>query len=405
MAQAHELTQWAKAKLRGLSRRAASQDIRSHYFDPTSLSAAKRTIDLAFRVGCKCSLVCFMDGHIESIRKLDPGPVSDPIIKRQLNSFGIAPNKHRILQCIVKSYTPPRNPIPEEYDELLRKAAPGVMDGIYVFVMSDMPLLRKDGTHPWPMVLPPDQKGMLITPKPSMNARYLPIFNTFSMEGCLDIALPNYDDLEAPNASKAFATPPWNERKSVAIFRGSSTGCGTSAKTNPRLALANLSLPSDILNAGITVYGKSPRFDPERGLSRIQPGQTKSFKPMEEIAQYKYVVHVDGNVAAYRLANMMRIGCLQLIIDGPYSLWYSSGVVHGQNSIKIKSTSDLESWVQWCQSNDSEAKAMAHRGATFSKSLLGIHIAFTHVALVASCLMPQYDPKKVLDSVLPKEKD
>jgi hypothetical protein len=151
-----------------------------------------------------------------------------------------------------------------------------------MFILSDMPLLRADGRHPWPMLYRTStERDAVISPPPSPEARYIPVYNSFAMDGYLDIAIPTYDDLAAASprhgrgrGTRAVAeTIPWSARMPVALFRGSSTGCGTSASTNPRVALSELSAKRTVagLNAGITAFGKAPRFDPEAGLGFERP--------------------------------------------------------------------------------------------------------------------------------------
>lgn len=415
--EAHErerakVMRWAQDALRAMpvpsaSRRVQGQVGRSNHFDPRSLSAARRTIDLAFRVGCKCSLVAIQSGKLAGTCKVDVLTVSDPVVAAQLRSAGINPDKHRVLQCIVKAYARPLSALPHEYIPLLAAAAAlgGVRDGLYAFILSDLPLLRADGRHPWPMVLPAQVRNEVIAPPPSPRARYLPVFNTFAMEGCLDIAIPTYDDIEAATSERPTASGlAWDRRKSVAVFRGSSTGCGTHGGTNPRLAITAMQGVSG-LDAGVVALGKAMRFDPESGLGqpRLPTGGLKRFMKPADVARHKYVVHIEGNVAAYRLAGMLRLGCLQIIVNGPYRLWYSPKVLPGFNAVCVKrDLSDLAAMIMWCRRHDRECHIMATRGQELGDRLrsAAVLVRFMNMALVAAVNEPVYIPGDVLERCL-----
>lgn len=411
-----KVMRWAQDTLRAMRVSSSSASMRvsgqqgsqrSNNFDPRSLSAARRTIDLAFRVGCKCSLVAIQGGKLAGMCKVDVLTVSDPVVASQLRAKGINPNNHRILQCIVKAYTKPASALPPPFVPLLAAAAAlgGVCDGLYVFVLSDLPLLRADGRHPWPMVLPAKKRDEVIAPPPSPRTRYLPVFNTFTMEGCLDIAIPTYDDLEASESHAAVAPGlAWDLRKSVAVFRGTSTGCGTHVRTNPRLAISELrGVPG--LDAGVVTLGKAMRFDPERGLGQpsLVPGGIKRFMKPSDVAKHKYVVHIEGNVAAYRLAGMLRLGCLQMIVQGPYRLWYSPMVLPGINAVCVKrDLSDLAAMIMWCRRHDRECRDMAAQGQKLGERLrsAAVLVRFMNAAFVAAVHDPVYNPGAVLERCL-----
>ena len=279
---------------------------------------------------------------------------------------------------------------------------------MHLFVLSDMPLLRADGRHPWPMVYRTKaERDAVISavPDAAPGHRYIPVYNSFTMAGYLDIGIPTYDDLaaaKAANHNQQQQQLPWAQRRPVALFRGSSTGCGTSSSTNPRVALAALSASGTVqgLDAGLTAFGKGARFDPETGLGWIRLDENirrapAPFVPPREAQQYKYNVHVEGNVAAFRLAGMMRSGCLQIIVDGPYRLWYerllrvgrplrsrsrsrptssssrsSANGTRQWHAIGVRrDLSDLDATLRWCREHDAECEAIARRGAELAWSL------------------------------------
>ena len=191
--------------------------------------------------------------------------------------------------------------------------------------------------------------------------------------GYWDIPIVNYDDLLYAIGTK---TQPefnidWDSKKPVAVFRGSSTGCGYTAETNMRLKLSTMR--SDELDVGISQYVSTLKFDPKNGLGSqdrkkfpLVPGI-----PMDQQSNYKYIIHVDGNVAAYRLLTTMLTGSLILKVKGDYTLWVDHILKPEKHYIEIASDlSDLEEKLKWCKEHDSECKKIAKRSLAFAKKAL-----------------------------------
>jgi len=115
----------------------------------------------------------------------------------------------------------------------------------------------------------------------------------------------------------------WSQKKPIAVFRaGSPTGCGYTNETNMRLKISGLSLP--FLDAGIVAVGsRSLKFDPKEGLGFLDTDlKPVPFLNLKQQSEYKYIVHIDGNVAAYRLLKFMLLGSVILKVKGKYTLWY-----------------------------------------------------------------------------------
>ena len=111
-------------------------------------------------------------------------------------------------------------------------------------------------------------------------------------------------------------TTPWSERKPVAVFRGASTGCGTTIETNQRLKLAMLSVQNPkIIDAGITKWNLRSRKVMKYPylqtinlpyLQKLGIHKVNSLTPYEQ-SQYKYIIHVDGHVSAFRVSSYLSI--------------------------------------------------------------------------------------------------
>jgi hypothetical protein len=164
----------------------------------------------------------------------------------------------------------------------------------------------------------------------------------------------------------------WSKKKSIAVFRGGPTGCGISKETNQRLKLA--SLKSDKLDVGIVENkSRTMRFDPKEGLSTLQTDQKKVgfLDLMSEQSEYKYIIHVDGNVSAYRLLKSMLTGSVILRVQSEYVHWADHLLQEGKHYITIKSDlSDINEVLEWCLKNDSKCKKIAEQGLKFATKVL-----------------------------------
>lgn len=244
----------------------------------------------------------------------------------------------------------------------------------------DFPLLKRDGTEPYNHMWDDDAKP-LVSHKYD---RYVPILSCVTTSRFADVAIPTTEDwsrvrsfegVKFPKTSDKwdydFSTP-WEERKPIAVFRGSSTGFGVTPETNPRLNIARMSslktLDSDglpFLDAGITEWKVRPRkIQGEKFLKTIEHDKF-SFKKVdrltpEEQSRYKYIVNIDGHVSAFRLSLEMRMGCCILLVESDYKLWFSGDLKPYVHYVPVKrDLSDLIDRIIWCKSHDEECRKMA----------------------------------------------
>lgn len=122
----------------------------------------------------------------------------------------------------------------------------------------DFPILRNDGKHPYYHVYDKLTKYK--------SDKYIPIFSQSTSPEYADIPITNIDDITMltknsyPPKYDKINIPtliPWNEKKNVAIFRGTATGCGVTPDTNQRLKLAKISYElndKNLLDAGVVTW-------------------------------------------------------------------------------------------------------------------------------------------------------
>lgn len=252
----------------------------------------------------------------------------------------------------------------------------------------DFPQIMKNGTEAYDHIFGDNQ------PLLSHNYEtYAPVLSMATTENNADIPIPTGDDWGRISAeeSKFFAgcktnqshtefSVKWKTRKPTAIFRGTSTGCGVTIDTNMRLKAAYISSVTPVtdegllLDAGITKWQLRPRkLKGEKYLQTIDvPFVNKNginlvpFMSLAEQATYKYLIHLDGHVSAFRLSLELSMGCCILIADSKYRLWFRNMLKPMVHYIPIKSDlSDLVDKIKWCRNNDKKCKEISKNAKEF----------------------------------------
>jgi len=256
----------------------------------------------------------------------------------------------------------------------------------------DFPLLKTDGTEPYSHLYDTANQKLLSHDYD----KYCPILSMTTAKNYADVPVPTCDDWIriGKEEGKYFShtrddekvstvVPSWEERKSTAVFRGSSTGCGVTVKTNMRLKLAHLSkvTPPDsdgvpLLDAGITEWNLRPRkLKKEKYLQTINIknlpfGLVPSLSPQTQ-ADYKYLINVDGHVTAFRLGRELGSGSCVLLVKSKYKIWYHEFLKPYVHFVPVKTDlSDLLDKVRWCKEHDEKCKKIADNALVFYKKYL-----------------------------------
>jgi hypothetical protein len=255
----------------------------------------------------------------------------------------------------------------------------------------DFPIIKKDGTEAYEHMF-----GKNHPLESHKYDKYAPILSMVTKNGYADIPIPTGEDWARigsgegkffPKACREyledFISVPWDDKKPTAVFRGGSTGCGVTVDTNMRLKLAYLSkvTPKDtdglpLLDAGITNWNLRPRkLRTERYLQTIDItslpfGLVDRLTPQEQTG-YKYIVHVDGHVSAFRLSLELGMGCCILLVASKYKLWYRSMLKPYVHYVPVRSDlSDLVSQVKWCKEHDAKCEEIAANAKRFHDTYL-----------------------------------
>lgn len=293
---------------------------------------------------------------------------------------------------------------------------------IEVFInRRDFPILKRDLTEPYSSIFGTENLPLLS----HSFQKYFPILSMTTTDLHADILIPTIEDWARASSQsdrKYFVPPrdfnydfsiPFNQRKNKAVFRGASTGEGTTIETNPRLKLAYLSTKiPDKLDAGITKWNTRVRKEfRNKYLSTIEPHKLPfglvSFLSPEEQAGYKYIVNVDGHSAAYRFGLELSTGSVVLKADSKYITWFQKYLLPYYHYIPIKSDlSDLEEKIDWCISHENECERIAKNSKEFYQKYLtkdGILDYIQYLLVELSQKMGSYIHTNYLLSKLSKE--
>lgn len=251
----------------------------------------------------------------------------------------------------------------------------------------DFPILKRDGTEPYNHIY-----GSESFPLVSHNYdKYCPILGGAVTDKFADIPIPTWDDWQRVNPDKYFTKSarvepikqiPWENKKPTAVFRGGSTGCGTTIKDNNRLKvshmyqtmLKNQTLIENgfpLLDAGITKWNNRPRKQENSQYLNIMEEAIReiplmNFLDYQQQSEYKYVINIDGHVTAFRISMEMSFGSVILLTKSKYRIWFMDILQPYVHYVPVKEDlSDLIDQIRWCRNNDLKCKEIANNALEF----------------------------------------
>jgi hypothetical protein len=87
---------------------------------------------------------------------------------------------------------------------------------------------------------------------------------------------------------------------------------------------------------------------------------------LDEQSSYKYIIHVEGHVQAYRLSVELAMRSVILLVQSRYRLWYESLLQPWVHYVPVAGDlSDLDERIQWCLEHDAECQQIATRARAF----------------------------------------
>jgi hypothetical protein len=229
----------------------------------------------------------------------------------------------------------------------------------------------------------------------------------------------------------------WDKKAPTAVFRGAATGCGWTARDNPRVRLANIAralgqkktqnvAPNSPTSARSTtksnasyepplldveLTGKEDaRFKKNRWSSHVAfltPDETGAAQRPElsldnrEQSRFKYLVYVEGNVAAYRLCNMFSMGSVVIYVASEYIPWIYPLMKDRENCVIASSVDDVPRIVQWCRENDEQCSRIAQEGMRMARSATGLRGMKTYALHLFRMLSESATTKRASSSSKP----
>ena len=253
-------------------------------------------------------------------------------------------------------------------------------DCIFFLNLRDHPMLNKNLKDSYTSIIDRDLDPIYKFDK------YAPILSPSGSEETVDLCMCTQDDWlrvnrkiypdDCANGYLNQITPvKWNDKINKAVFRGSATGCNTNIN-NIRINASILSLKyPDYLDAGITSFNRKLKKNLNKPLEVIDISdislQKANFMSLQEKASFKYILNLEGHVAAFRLGHEFSLGSVLLIPQSKYYLWFSSLLVPYTHYIPINANLDnLIEQIKWCIDNDDKCKEIASNGMDFYKKYL-----------------------------------
>ena len=283
----------------------------------------------------------------------------------------------------------------------------------------DFPLLTRDGTEAYNHIW-----GTRTKPLVSHSYdKYIPILGMVTSGRYADIPIPTHNDWSRVQASRGKWFPrgrvdepmetvvSWGDKQETAVFRGASTGCGVTMSTNMRLKAAAMSANKEVdedgvllLDAGITKWNLRPRkLENSRHLQTIDVDDMGldlvDYKTLEEQTAYKYILHIDGHVSAFRLTSELSSGSVVLKVDSEWNMWFSDLILPYVHYVPVAADlSDLTEQIKWCKTHDKECQEIAAMAKTFCDGFLSRDGILDHLTCVLtdiskSMKLPRYPLK------------
>ncbi len=207
-----------------------------------------------------------------------------------------------------------------------------------------------------------------------------------------DVPIPTSDEWfeiknkKNNNSNKKYNN--WNDKIDKVIFRGGSTGCGLDESSNPRLRLSEISylLNDPKIDIGIANFVKKVKVNNfQFGFIDIDKLNhlKKDYVPMNDQANCKYLLNIEGNVSAYRLPNLFKYNSVVINTESNYHMWFEPLLKKNKNYVLLPqntfnkpsnsidtSATKVKDFFDDLMDNDTKMKKIANEGKKFYDNYL-----------------------------------
>jgi hypothetical protein len=91
---------------------------------------------------------------------------------------------------------------------------------------------------------------------------------------------------------------------------------------------------------------------------------------MEGYQDYKFMVQIDGSANSWGLVRKLRLGCCILSVESDWRSFHDKSLHPWVHYVPVKNDlADLNEKIEWCLTNQGQAKEIAERGRSFALSI------------------------------------
>ena len=251
----------------------------------------------------------------------------------------------------------------------------------------DFPLLRKDGMHPYSAIFGGSQ------PCEAPQNSVVKLLSMVSSPEFSDVPIPTPEDWTRVSGRDFSLTKraraaefvddfhrSWKEKRSVAVFRGGATGANFGAL---RVSICALVSGDPRFDAKITAPANRVQIvdGAIRHPPHVPPELLGGFLSLKEQSAFKFIIHIQGHVQAFRLSAELATHSVVLLVESDTHLWFEALMKPWVHFIPVKKdASDLKQKIEWALQNDQKCAQIAAAARAFYEKHLGVDACVQHLA-------------------------
>lgn len=274
-----------------------------------------------------------------------------------------------------------------------------IFDCTFFINPTKFPILKSNYTEPYDNVW--SSEIDLISHKYDL---YADILSMTSSTNFLDTSIPTLEDYKRVFDKTLYSDEiEWKNKIDKAVFRGMSTGLGTTLRNNPRLKVLKIGQENpDMFDVGITKWDDRYRKrcnDVEYNI--VSDKIVKMYSLSDEMTfleqgAYKYILNLPDYSSTFELGNLFKLNSVVLHVPNTeYHMWYEHLLKPYIHYVPIdKDLKNLKTQIQWCRNNQKVCQSIIKNVRQFYKEQLTIDKQLLHLYHVLSTLHNYYLQEK-----------